>query len=333
MGIISINEEVCLNYNYKKNGCRNCRDCCPQKCWNESGNIDANRCNSCGLCQSACPVDAIGVEGISASSWVESTRSKEREKHFSCSRYGVGPWSCLGFLTARDMIAFALNCSEKESTDVVIHDIKCQQCNPPVAIHLEREITVAGTFLSAFCKSKVLHGKNDYSAKGKETKLDRRAFFGSLLKAGTQTARNVIWPGDAVTPLPKNVWRQQVLQNIDWPQGEQSAFPVLSIKDESCIACGMCAKICPTNAITSFAGETGLELRHAPFACTGCGLCLEHCPEGAIAFERTGSTIPYVLISKDFPRCNECGSLFQPAGKQLTCFECLMKGCRSIFEP
>ena len=332
MGLISVNEEACLNYNYKKNGCRNCRDLCPQKCWNDAGQIETEKCNGCGLCQAACPVDAIGVEGISVTHWAQVVEKKETTLHFSCTRFGTGPWSCLGFLTARDMIALALTGNEKDICDVVIHDIKCRQCNPPVSTHLEREIAVANSFLLEFGKRKVQHGENVGACATIETLLDRRAFFSSLLKVGAQTARNVIWPGDSVAPLPKNAWRQQTLQKIDWPQGVQSAFPVLTVA-ENCIACGMCEKICPTKAITSFAKETGLELTHAPFACTGCGLCLEHCPEEAIAFAQTGSNLPYLLISKEFPHCNECGALFQPAGKQLTCFECLMKGCRSIFEP
>lgn len=332
MGNFIVNETACLNYNYKKNGCRLCREICPQSCWNAAGRIETDSCDGCGLCQAACPADAIGVEGISAAAWNEQTRKNDRARHFSCLRYGEGPWSCLGFLTARDMIALTLAGGETGGCDIFIHDTKCQQCKPPIAAHLEREIAVARAFVSAQGNPRIFNGAIVEKNKIVVRKIDRRSFFSSLLKTGAQTARNVIWPEDAVTPLTKVVWRVQALQGISLRQAEQSAFPVLSVAS-GCAACGLCAKICPTKALQAHATDSSLQLSHTPLACSGCGLCIEHCPEGAIAVEQSGSNLPYLLICKNFPTCNECGNAFQPAGKQLTCFDCLMKGSRSVFEP
>jgi len=49
-----------------------------------------------------------------------------------------------------------------------------------------------------------------------------------------------------------------------------------------CTACGVCARICPTRALslTTRAGITSLVLD--PAACTGCGLCVQTCPEGVL---------------------------------------------------
>ena len=332
MGFITVKESTCLNYNYKKSGCRHCRDICPQNCWNESGGIETARCDGCGLCQAACPVDAIGVEGISAAAWIETTRERGAVRHFSCLRNGVGPWTCLGFLTARDIVAFALAGAENGGCNVVIHNSGCRQCKPAVGAHLEHEIEAAEKFIAKFGGNRIFQGETARHVENMPRKIDRRSFFNSLLKSGAQTARNALWPEDATVPLPKAGWRVQELRKIKIAVEDQNVFPVLSVA-ENCIACGLCAKVCPTKAITAVLQENSLELMHAPCACSGCGLCLEHCPEEAVKFEETGGNLPYLLIKKPFPHCNECGAAFQPAGRQLTCFECLMKGRRSIFEP
>ena len=86
-------------------------------------------------------------------------------------------------------------------------------------------------------------------------------------------------------------------------------------------------------AMTAEETPLALELSHQPLVCTGCGLCLEHCPTGSIQREASGAVATRKLIVKEFPRCNECGEVFKPAGRQLTCFDCLLKGRQSVFGP
>ena len=58
--------------------------------------------------------------------------------------------------------------------------------------------------------------------------------------------------------------RQQILPLID---------------PERCTGCGMCAQLCPTNAV-AVRGNLATIVR--PQACTYCDLCETYCPEGAI---------------------------------------------------
>ena len=51
------------------------------------------------------------------------------------------------------------------------------------------------------------------------------------------------------------------------------------VNDRVCVACGVCQKQCPKNAVTIFKGcyaQINLEL------CIGCGLCAKLCPAGCI---------------------------------------------------
>lgn len=68
--------------------------------------------------------------------------------------------------------------------------------------------------------------------------------------------------------------------------------PVLAMNDdgrERCVACGLCARVCPALAIEIQAAETENEKERYPerfeinmVRCIFCGLCEEACPEEAI---------------------------------------------------
>jgi uncharacterized Fe-S center protein len=52
--------------------------------------------------------------------------------------------------------------------------------------------------------------------------------------------------------------------------------------EELCVACGVCARHCPVDAITV---EEGAAARVDPAVCVGCAECVAHCPTGAIPIQ------------------------------------------------
>lgn len=52
-----------------------------------------------------------------------------------------------------------------------------------------------------------------------------------------------------------------------------------------CVACGVCLKTCPKEAITIFRGCYAVV---DDAKCVGCGLCAKACPAGCIAVAERG---------------------------------------------
>lgn len=54
------------------------------------------------------------------------------------------------------------------------------------------------------------------------------------------------------------------------------------INREICVACGVCMKACPRNAISIFRGCYAVADEGK---CVGCGLCSKACPAGCISIK------------------------------------------------
>jgi NAD-dependent dihydropyrimidine dehydrogenase PreA subunit len=60
----------------------------------------------------------------------------------------------------------------------------------------------------------------------------------------------------------------------------RSARVILPLIDPTlCTGCGLCAQLCPTNAVVVRANQATIV---RPQACIYCDLCETYCPEGAI---------------------------------------------------
>jgi len=56
---------------------------------------------------------------------------------------------------------------------------------------------------------------------------------------------------------------------------------VLQVREEICISCGLCARLCPQRAISIPWGKAHID----GISCTNCHRCQEVCPRGAIKEE------------------------------------------------
>jgi NADH-quinone oxidoreductase subunit I len=123
----------------------------------------------------------------------------------------------------------------------------------------------------------------------KKMSLWARLYFPEIIRGMSITIRAFFRP-KFVRQYPEERWV---------PPPIFRGRPVLVVEDETgverCVACGLCARVCPPLAIQVQAAETELDKERYPelfeinmLRCIFCGFCEEVCPEEAI------------IMSKDF---------------------------------
>ena len=97
----------------------------------------------------------------------------------------------------------------------------------------------------------------------------------------------------------------------------------VKIDPARCLACGTCAYVCVTNAITGTNGPAAFEWAYDPGRCTFCARCLERCPGRALTMECAPAPIYRkrgdLRVSFDIalPECPECGAPNRPVTSDL----------------
>ena len=102
------------------------------------------------------------------------------------------------------------------------------------------------------------------------------------------------------------------LQHVGQPVADEVDSRVIgavSIDDEACSSCRMCAVFCPTAAIRKLDEDGAFGIVHRPSACMQCRLCERICPESAIT---VSSTVP---IRQFMGKEAVCYAMEKPAWK------------------
>ena len=98
--------------------------------------------------------------------------------------------------------------------------------------------------------------------------------------------------------------------NHHLPAGER--YVDLSV-DEKCTACGVCARICPNEALLFEQGEDEFWLGFVAANCTNCDLCTRYCDPQALKFNGTPTVSrltdrPILLRHDTLYRCQKCSA-------------------------
>lgn len=128
----------------------------------------------------------------------------------------------------------------------------------------------------------------------KDLSLIQKIYLPEIAKGLAITFRNIVKPKFTM---------QYPEEKFD-PPASFRGRPVLAVEnngEERCVACGLCARICPPLAIEVQASETENEKERFPvkfeinmLRCIFCGFCEEVCPEEAILMSQD-----YELVFSD----------------------------------
>lgn len=105
-----------------------------------------------------------------------------------------------------------------------------------------------------------------------------------------------------------------------------------------CLACGVCAYVCVSDAISGTNEEKGYAWKYEPGRCTFCARCLDHCtghalsmdPKPAPVYAKPGELD--VLHRVPFPVCRQCGAPTRPLTEELLrrAFDQVEEGVREL---
>jgi NADH-quinone oxidoreductase subunit I len=125
------------------------------------------------------------------------------------------------------------------------------------------------------------NGRPRQQIRHKDLNILQRTYIPEILKGMLLTLKQVFRP-KFTRQYPEERWT---------PPPSYRGRPVLVVEDsvERCVACGLCARVCPALAIEVQATETEMEKERHPerfeinmLRCIFCGFCEEACPEEAI---------------------------------------------------
>lgn len=115
----------------------------------------------------------------------------------------------------------------------------------------------------------------------------------------------------------------QTLRFPERPVPKAKFRGAVTMDPDKCLACGICAYVCVSRAISLNQAEDRFEWTYDPAACTYCGRCVDHCPGAALAqaadrgpsYGRPGELAETVTVI--YPACPGCGKPAMPFNEAL----------------
>lgn len=326
--VVAMETGRCLNVRHRQAGCRRCADACPTHAIALVEGVpalEAALCVRCGACLSVCPTEVF-AQPHPAEMTLATTlaHSPEDAVALVCPLHPepdmtrapvatvVRHERCLAALGPDWLLAM----SREGGRTLWLDDGLCAACVYARGQHvIHRHVRAANALLAACGREPAVllttqDGERLVSEpqrrplqEGRQTLYTRRALFG-LLNAGARAlAAEAAGQDPATAGLPAD--RRRLLLSLarlvaTTPSSTPTAAAATSdlplarvvIDPTACSGCGLCARVCPTQALT-FVGPVVTVRKRGdkaePFAlrfrtthCVACHLCARMCPEEAV---------------------------------------------------
>ncbi len=354
---VTYDPERCLYSHDKFTSCEACLDACPLEAIQpgQPPRFDAKACAGCLACLPLCPTGAYSAEDavhdlLNCASLVESARLElvcqahpKAQGGASEDTVGIRVRGCLSGLGSGTYLALAALGTEKISVRLDA----CSECPwGKLRKQVEAQVEDARHLLAAWDKADLVQAvtalERDCLRPLREAQnppLSRRDLFVMLSRQGQATLARAIESKDALAGKQAGRGHRRLANAVaHLPQPKTDANPSLAglgfgtlEVSETCTACGSCARICPTGALTFQVDRNGSNylLCFSPQQCIGCQACLHVCAESSTRLDRApsfdqvfGSKEPIPLRSGELSRCERCHALFAARPGVLLCPVC-----------
>lgn len=304
-GRLSADVERCISFRNRNAECHRCADVCIAGCINyKSGAfiIKPERCVGCGTCATICPTSAIEIEDPDDKSLYLSTVNNfqnQKEAIFECSRgdnfatrsSGLEAIrvKCLGRVDECLLLSLAATGFET----ITLKHGDCDNCAFCDGGELSKIVCeTANTLLKAW-GSRASCRRETVLQESKTSKQDPDKTSPMSLASSSRDEREIKHAhvgkdGTLQHKVPDR--RERLLSALDELGNpiedtvDVRLFGDISIDEEICISCRMCAVFCPTAAITKLGEDDDEEfgVMHSVDACVKCRCCEQICHVDAL---------------------------------------------------
>ena len=353
MAGLTLDPTKCVRALAKFSECTHCVEICPVEIIsvdNHLPSFNMSQCVGCGGCVSVCPTEAFALDDFNQTNFFFDFAQSE-ETLLSCKKNV--PW--IAALSVEYLISLAL-LKEEDICDTA-HWAGCGIAGK-LKPKIEANIEEANFVLEAIESLKSIKAE-DIAFVSDEVVVndDRRGFFKNIniqnaAKAKHDFERRVEVESDEelrhevftedisrlkqkVIPDKRKIFftalkrapKPSQYQVID--AHELSFTSMKKLDEETCTACQMCYRICPTAALSSDMKNSKIEFD--PFLCVKCHLCHDVCEPDSITLGDTFDLKQFFepevksLVKFTIRRCHECDNYFTYRGGEVICQRCQLE--------
>ena len=319
----TLDKSRCLNSRQGKARCSACVNICPGGAMQipEKGKADWDKCLSCGLCTAVCPSGALGFTDYRLRKASKMMNDDKPVHILACqqaaSEADSKAW-CLSSFTWELIAGVALH----SRVELVRGD--CENCPrkeklPCMEEALERVKLFLGE--ERYAQQVLLRGAGETTKR----EVSRRELFGTFLPGARQKSVQDAEPVESFGDDGQALRLMLARRMEKLPDREEKYGWEAPNFTEKCWACGICAKICPNDALKMKEKDGVWRVVCSPVLCTGCGVCEVVCPDGGIDGLRTvklPANKRRIVHRTQAGICPECGNAVKPDSGYDTCLRC-----------
>ncbi len=341
--MLTIAAERCVHSLAACASCRACVDACPAQAWRAHADgldFDDARCDGCGLCLPACPTAALALAGAAEPPRLRRDADGHASVPLACQRALPTDASdpnrlpCVHALGEAELLRW----HAAGVRHLALHTADCRHCPRRPAQTLQQRLArVNGALLArgavALSAVRAEHHIPVAAAperaaptlSGTQPSASRRRLFG-LARRGPAAAGSASATPPTATAAP-GAGRQQATQALA-ALGRGQVLWTVALTPARCDACGACARLCPTGAVTlqpvptaapngapnatSSAAPPPTALAFDAARCIACGLCIDACEPGAWRAAAPTARPPVVDIWQLTEiKCDGCGKPYR----------------------
>lgn len=348
--------ERCLHKQDKGSACAACFQICPAQAITAGAPpaYDPQKCQGCLACLPVCPTGAYSADDAVSELLTNATQLGAAQLELVCSLHpqpnlgtsdrakGLMVRGCLAGLGAGAGMALAAAGFEH----IIYRCDACAGC-PWGASHAQIQSQVAEVqqLLAPWGKSSVPvicdtleNPVKRLLWKAENRSVSRRDFFRSAFQQAKVSAERAHEKVEAAKPrLPgrDRARKLKAASALGEPRDRAAALPRSDFAQmhasSACTACGVCARICPTQALALVMDESKKRFNLVFYAqnCVNCGYCVRSCVPNALQmtglprFEHVFRTQKSVLLQAgELVRCERCNTLIAVQSETHLCPMC-----------